>query len=159
MYATRADLAKRFGERETALLEDPDNSGVPSSAVSISALADASDEADSYVSVRFTLPLPSIPQPLVRAVCDIARFRLYKDRPTDEVTYRYERTIKWLEQLATGKVMLTFAPALTPQQVDTVAKPVTPQSAHYAGGVFSDANLDRLPQPERGQFGEIGFEL
>lgn len=55
------------------------------------------------MAVRYTVPLPSVPAPLKVAVCDIARFRLYKDRPTDEVKYRYEQAVKWLKALARGE--------------------------------------------------------
>jgi phage gp36-like protein len=149
MYAARADLVKRFGEQEIASLEDPDNTGAPSAAVSQEALEDATEEVNSYVAVRYGLPLPSVPAPLSRAVCDVARFRLYKDRPTEEVKYRYERTVKWLEQLAAGKVLLTFDPALTPAQTEELTKPATPVSAHYSGGAFSDDTLGKMVDPAK----------
>jgi len=150
-YASRADMVQRFGEQETASLEDPSNIGVPDAAVTAEALEDATEELNSYVAVRYSVPLPQIPAPLVRACCDVARFRLYKDRPTEEITYRYERTIKWLEQLALGKVLLTFDPALSPEQIEDLTKPSTPVSAKYTGGVFSDATLSLMPSyPPRG---------
>lgn len=145
-YATRADLVRRFGEQEVASLEDPDNTGSGDARVSSEALDDASGELDSYVAVRYAIPLPSVPEPLVRACCDVARFRLYKDRPTEEVKYRYERSVKWLEQLAAGKVLLTFAPALTTQQVEDTTKPVDPVGTTYTGGVFSDQVLGMMPR-------------
>jgi phage gp36-like protein len=154
MYATRADLSARFGAQELARLEDPDNTGTASVLVSDTAISDASEEVDSYLGVRYTKPLPSIPAPLKRATCDIARFRLYKDRPTEEVTYRYERSIKWLEQLAVGKVILTFDPALSVDEAETLSKPVTPQAAHYAGGAFGDDILGGMVEAQRsGYFG------
>lgn len=144
-HADRAALVKRFGESEVTSLEDPDNTGVAAESVSAEALSDASQEADSYIGVRYTLPLPSVPEPVVRCVCDIARFRLYKDRPTEEVKYRYERTIKWLEQLAAGKVSLNFAPALLPEVLEEISKPATPVAATVTTGVFNDATLGFMP--------------
>jgi phage gp36-like protein len=151
MYATRQDLLDRFGEQELTALEGV---GLPSAITSSTALADATEEVDSYLGVRYNKPLPSIPAPLKRAACDIARFRLYKDRPTEEVTYRYERSIKWLEQLATGKVVLVFDPALLPEESEVLSKPITPQAAHYAGGAFGDEVLDGMVDAQRsGYFG------
>lgn len=144
-YADRAGLVKRFGEQEIASLEDADNTGTPDESVSAQALQDGTEEADSYVAARYTLPLPSVPEPLSRAVCDIARFRLYKDRPTEQVTYRYERTIKWLEQLAAGKVLLTFEPSLTEVQKEDILHPVTPAVGFAPGSVFGDSVLARMP--------------
>lgn len=144
-YATRAALVKRYGDSEVTSLEDPDNTGVALASVSEEALEDASQEADSYIGTRYTLPLPSVPEPVVRCVCDIARFRLYKDKPTEEVKYRYERTVKWLEQLAAGKVTLNFAPALLPEVLEEISKPVTPVAATVTTGVFSDTALGYMP--------------
>ncbi len=148
-YAVRADLVKRYGEQEIALLEDPDNEGTNSTSVSRDALKDAEDLANSYISVRYTLPLPSVPAPLARATCDIARYSLYKDRPPEEVAKRYDQSIKWLEQLAAGKVQLTFDPALTPAQLDEIVSPVTPVAAIAPGSVFGDAVFDKMPTLDR----------
>lgn len=155
-FATRADLVRRFGEQEIASLEDPDNTGSADAKVSAEALDDASEEANSYVAVRYVLPLPNVPAPLSRTCCDIARYRLYKDRPTEEVKYRYENAIKWLKDLAAGKVLLTFDPALTPPQVEDLTKPALPTGAKYDGGVFNDATMGMMPDPTRGtSFGAL----
>lgn len=146
MYASRDDLIKRFGAMEIESLEDPDNTGTPAAVVSETALSDAGQEADSYVAVRYPLPLPSYPTPLVVAVCDIARYRLYKDRPTEQITYRYERAVKWLEQLAAGKVIMFFDPVDVPTPV--IAKPLAPVAigAQYTGGVFGSDALSHMPR-------------
>jgi phage gp36-like protein len=155
-YANRTDLARRFGEQEIASLEDPDNTGSVDARVSAEALDDATEEVNSYVAVRYALPLPTVPAPLSRACADVARFRMYKDRPTAEVKYRYERTIKWLEQLAAGKVLLTFEPALTPTEVENLTKPTLPVGVKYTGGVFSDDVLGLMPDPSRSDsFGAV----
>lgn len=156
-YATRSDMTLRYGEAEIASLEDADNTGAGNEEVTARALLDAQEEADSYVAVRYSTPLPSVPAPLARATCDIARFRLYKDRPTEEVKYRYERSVKWLEQLAAGKVLLTFIPTLTSAQAAEITMPVSPVSAHYAEGVFSDAALDKMVSLERSFASTGGF--
>ena len=142
MYAARDELVKRFGELEISSLEDQDGTGSPVPAVSLAALLDATQEADSYVAVRYPLPLPTVPTPLVVAVCDIARYRLYKDRPTEQVTYRYEAALKWLEKLAAGKVTIFFEPAVAPVEIPRAPVAIGVQ---YTGGVFGSATLDRMP--------------
>ena len=150
MYAIRQDLIQRFSSDEVEQLEQASNVE--------EALRDAFEEAQSYVSMRYAPPLPNVPAPLVVATCDIARFRLYKTRPTDEVKYRYERAVKWLEALAAGRVALTFDPVLTPEQVAGVVIPeVIPVGAVQTGGVFSDRTLGLMPNIDGYAMGNNGY--
>ncbi|MFY2646294.1 phage protein Gp36 family protein, partial [Achromobacter insuavis] len=41
------------------------------------ALADARNTIDSYIAGRYTLPLSSVPQVLIRIACELARYYLY----------------------------------------------------------------------------------
>lgn len=144
-YATRSDLESRFSAEEVLNLEEVVGAGGVAQA-----LQDAAEEADSYVAVRYTLPLPSIPAPLKVAVCDIARFRLYKDRPTEEVKYRYEQATKWLVGLSVGKTALVFSPALTVDEQEAIVSPVTPVAGIIQSGVFNDNLLQFMPGPQQG---------
>lgn len=122
------------------------------------ALQDAAEEADSYVAVRYTVPLPSVPAPLKVAVCDIARFRLYKDRPTEEVKYRYEQAVKWLKSVARGEATLTFTPRLSPEEEANIVSPVTPVAGIIKTGVFNDDILQYMPGADAGwPFGRGGL--
>lgn len=144
-YVTRSDLESRFSAEEVLNLEEVVGTGGVAQA-----LQDAAEEADSYVAVRYTLPLPSIPAPLKVAVCDIARFRLYKDRPTEEVKYRYEQATKWLAGLSVGKTALVFSPALTVDEQEAIVSPVTPVAGIIQSGVFNDNLLQFMPGPQQG---------
>lgn len=135
-YATETDLIDRFSAVEVSALA--------AGGVVAKALVDAEAEVNSYVAVRYTLPLPSTPVLLTTAVCDIARFRLYNDRATDEVKYRYERQVKWLEHLAAGKVLLDFGAPLTEAQLEDT-RPVAPVAAYAPGSAFDDATLGKMP--------------
>lgn len=140
LYATRIDLESRFSTDEVTVLEQTVGTGGVERA-----LQDAAEEADSYVAVRYTVPLPSVPAPLKVAVCDIARFRLYKDRPTEEVKYRYEQAIKWLKSLARGEATMVFTPGLSPDEEASIVSPVTPISGTINTGVFNDEILQFMP--------------
>ena len=142
LYATEEDLISRFSATEVSVLATMADVSV--------ALQDASEEADTYVGVRFTLPLPSVPSPLKRAVCDIARYRLYKDRPTEQVAKRYDQAIDWLKRLSEGKVVLDFGPAMSDEDKAAIETPVKPAGGTYTGSVFSDAKLGTMPTVERG---------
>lgn len=144
MYATRDDLVARFTETEIASLEQ-DDSGAPSTEASTAALEDASAEADSYIAVKYTLPLPNTPTVLLRAVCDIARYRLYKDRATEEVRKRYDDAVSWLKLLAKGGTQMRFTPDLTTAQTETVRNSASlPSGTSYQGGVFGSVMTDKM---------------
>lgn len=107
-YATQQDLIDRYGEEEIVQLTDradPPQGAIDATAVT-RALEDASHEIDGYLAARYTLPLTTTPQVLVRLACDIARYRLYDDRATEAVTQRYRDAVRFLEAIARGQVNL-----------------------------------------------------
>jgi len=116
-YATQADLEARFGLDELTQLTDRTNAGVPDAVVVARALADADAEIDGYLASRYALPLATVPPVLARIACDIARYRLWEDRASEEVRRRYEDARRLLESIARGQVSLglpavSAAPAL-----------------------------------------------
>jgi phage gp36-like protein len=103
-YALAADLRLRFGDAEIDLMANRSSLGAN---VAIEhALMDASNEIDAYLSGNHDLPLVSVPPMLVRIACDIARYRLWSDRASEEVRQRYEDARRFLESLAKGAVRL-----------------------------------------------------
>ncbi|MCU4495296.1 DUF1320 domain-containing protein [Acinetobacter ursingii] len=143
MYATRQDLEARFGFSEIANLE-----AMQTSVSSIAdALQDAAEEIDSYIAVKYQLPLPSVPSTLKRVACNIARYRLYFQQPTEEVENRYKAEIDFLKRIADGKAVLNI---LNESNQVTEEKPVNapstmPIGTTYKGGVFGDTTLDMMP--------------
>ncbi|MFW1970607.1 gp436 family protein [Acinetobacter bereziniae] len=141
MYATEEDLIKRFGNEVETL-----KSMLPEGAIA-EALQDATEEIDSYVAVKYSLPLPSIPSTLQRIACNIARYRLYFQQPTDEVENRYKAEIDFLKRIADGKAVLNI---LNQENEVTEEKPknspaTMPIGTTYRGGVFGDDILNRMP--------------
>ena len=111
------------------------------------ALQDAAEEIDSYVAVKYQLPLPEVPSTLKRIACNIARYRLYFQRPTEEVENRYKAEIDFLKRIADGKATLNI---LNTQNQVTTEKPVQtpstmPIGTSYVGGVFGDETLNKMP--------------
>jgi phage gp36-like protein len=116
-YATQADLEARFGVDELTQLTDRVNAGVPDTAIVARALTDSDAEIDGYLASRYALPLATVPPVLARIACDIARYRLWEDRASEEVRLRYEDARRLLESIARGQVSLglpaaSAAPAL-----------------------------------------------
>lgn len=107
MYATRDDMISRFGEEEIRLLTDRDGSaGAIVDAVLDQALADASAEIDGYIGGRYSLPLATVPDVLVRLCCDMARYLLHDERAPEQLQKRYEACLKFLIRLGTGELSL-----------------------------------------------------
>ncbi|NJR38533.1 MAG: DUF1320 family protein [Leptolyngbyaceae cyanobacterium CSU_1_4] len=74
------------------------------------ALDDADAEADGYLQAAgYTLPLSSVPLILRNKCCDIARYRLDRNRPRDDVRQRYEDAIAFFKDLVNGRVKLPIA--------------------------------------------------
>lgn len=112
MYATADDFVLRIGEQQAIELTDRDRTGEINQQVLAVALADSSSQIDGYLLGRYTLPLASIPDNLIRICCDIARYRLVsmsEVTTTDEIIERYKLSLKELEQIASGKISLGIA--------------------------------------------------
>lgn len=134
MYATKANFESAFGASETADLD------VPAGRV-LAAIDQAGAEADGYIATRYTVPVASVGANLTRITLDIARFRLWDNRSPDEVRTRYEDAIKWLRDVAAGKVLLTDAsgmPIATPS-TSSAAIAASSRTLSYPDG-FERAN-------------------
>ncbi len=143
MYATRADMEVRFGVNEISNLKAMQT---VENAIE-QALQDAAEEIDSYVAVKYQLPLPEVPSTLKRIACNIARYRLYFQRPTEEVENRYKAEIDFLKRIADGRATLNI---LNTQNQVTNEKPIQtpstmPIGTSYVGGVFGDDTLNKMP--------------
>lgn len=143
MYATEADLVARFGAEIGNLklmVSNPD--------FVKDAIQDATEEINGHIGDRYPLPLPNVPSNLKRMACDIARYRLYFEQPTEEVRKRYEDAIAFLKRVADKKAHLQIQLPETNEIVDDQPKnkPSTvPIGTSYTGGVFGDATLDKMP--------------
>lgn len=110
-YAALQDLIDLCGQLELVQLTDRADppAGAMDAGVIGAALASADSEIDAYLSVRYALPLDTTPQVIADAAADIARYRLWKDRASDEVRRRYDDAIKLLKALANGGARLEVA--------------------------------------------------
>lgn len=118
-YCTQQDLIDRFGQAELLEIADRDSDTVIDAAVVTGAIADAGDEIDGFVGRRYDLPLASTPSLLKVLACDIARYRLYKDQPTERVKDAYKEAIARLKQIGDGQVLLDIAGAEPSPIADT----------------------------------------
>lgn len=118
MYAAIADVRDALDSGALLTLVDDEGEGYTATGELrakqqsrvTKALVDAGNEADSFIGQRYDLPLPSTPPVLRGKVVDIAVWNLFARRGISEsdevVRERYRNAVKWLEQLAVGKVSL-----------------------------------------------------
>jgi phage gp36-like protein len=110
-YLTRDEFINAFGETEISRLEfniTKSSDDTEKHKASETALRNASNKADSYLVVSYDLPLPSVPDVLKTSVGDVARYLLYKDKPTEEVESRYKDALTYLKDLGAGRARLVF---------------------------------------------------
>lgn len=108
-YTTLQGLVDRFGSDAVVLASDRVGAGAADTAAVDQAVVDASDEIDSYLAARYTLPLASVPGVLLeRLAADIALYRLSFDSGTltDEKRRRYEDAVRLLQAIAKGTASL-----------------------------------------------------
>jgi len=115
-YATQQDLIDRYGADEIRAVSDRSQPPLDAidAAVVAKALADAREEIDGYLAKRYQLPLAvggaaPVPGVLVGLASDIARFRLHRHIPPEDVEAGYARAVKRLQEIAAGQFLLQIA--------------------------------------------------
>ncbi|HBS22702.1 MULTISPECIES: DUF1320 domain-containing protein [Thalassospira] len=107
-YSTATDMQTRFPLNELLDLTNQNDQSaetINEDALSV-ALDDASAAIDAVLSSRMKTPLSPAPSVLVSVCCDIARYRLYSGRASEEVEKRYDNAMKLLKSIADGEIDL-----------------------------------------------------
>ncbi len=125
-YATLQDLVDRFGYEQLAQLSDRDAAVTVDEVVVGRALADADAEIDGYLVALYALPLASVPALLVRMACDIARYRLFGDRVTEQVRQLYTDAVRDLKAIASGAIKIDGMAPLAPSAASTTIRVSAP---------------------------------
>jgi len=106
-YATQQDIVDRRGEDALYVAFDRDGDGVLDTDAIATALADATEEIDTYLARRYPLPLAEVPGVLVRLCVDIALYQgSVGTAQTEEKRQHYEDAVSLLNKLAAGTVSL-----------------------------------------------------
>ncbi|MDD4930477.1 MAG: DUF1320 family protein [Gallionella sp.] len=136
-YANQSDMIARFGADEVLMLTDRAALGVIDAAVLLTALEEADAEINPYLQSRYVLPMDVVPRILVGYACDIARYRLCGATATvtDDTRSRYKDAVRFLENAASGKVLLGISVANAP------AVSVNPVAISGSGRTFSRTSL------------------
>ncbi len=107
-YATLEDLIERAGAAEIRQIADRDRDGTPDPDVIDAALSDADNLIDGYVSTKYTLPLPSVPDIVNTWAVSIARYVLHRNGAPEHVRQDYKDAVAALKDVAAGKLALPF---------------------------------------------------
>ena len=105
-YTTRLEVEAAYGVDEILQLTDRDQDGEPDSEFIASAIRRTDGLIDGYLMGRYTVPLTPVPLVLTAYACDIARYFLYEDAAPEYVRQTYEDALRWLRDVAAGKVIL-----------------------------------------------------
>lgn len=138
-YLTPAKMSELFGAQEMlelSQLYDPDAISIDEPRVQAN-IDSAEAEVNSYLSIRYALPLTSVPLVLTEKTADIARYKLDSIRPRDDVRQRYEDAIKWLRLVCDGKIDLGLDDSGEEVAADA---PVASRAGKRSFG-FTDDNL------------------
>lgn len=135
-YATLADLIEAVGEPLLIKLTDIDTTRT--GAVVVGRIEEkldrASAEIDSYLAPRYSTPLIDVPVTIRGCCCDIAIFYLHRVAG-EAVTAAYERAVRFLRDVASGKAGLPLPAGGAPDasaQADLVVV-VAPAPARVGG--------------------------
>lgn len=140
-YCAKADLVERFGVAELAQLTDETAAQTPDDGEITKACDEASSLVDSYISVRYTVPLSPVPTLIRWLSCDIARRILWKDRAVAQsvVAVAFEAALSRLRDIAKGVAGL---PDATGAQAAQTTGSIAVESADQ---IFTDDVLGMMP--------------
>jgi len=132
-YATLAALTERYGESVLIQLTDRTGVGTVDAAVVGRACADADSEVDSYLGVRYAVPLAQAAAVVVRLACDIAYYRLHTDLTEEHPAVRgYQDALRLLRAYAGAGAVLSAAPVQSSPSAELVE--AVPGRRYFGGG-------------------------
>lgn len=107
-YSTQADILLQIDEARLIQLTDDEGSGTIDANRVERAIADADEEIDGYLGSIHRVPISPAPRILRKLSVDIAIYNLYRrmDNMTDQRAEAYKNAIRFLEQVAMGKISL-----------------------------------------------------
>lgn len=106
-YATSDEAVELYGETYILSSIDRDKDGAVDATAFSSSLDKASNIVDSYLGVRYDVPISPTPEVLKQYTIDIAVYVSSPDLAlTKEKRQRYEDAIAWLKLVGQGKASL-----------------------------------------------------
>ena len=124
MYCELADIQKQVYQDTLIQLTDDSQTGEIDTAIVEEALAYSSTLIDGYLRGRYVLPLTQTPAVITIIAVDLCIFRLYSRRfqtdIPDAVKEKYYSSIRMLEQIQKGKILLGIEPNEIPNGIKRI---------------------------------------
>lgn len=114
-YCTRANIEARLAAATLLHFADLDQDGVEDVGVVDSAIEEASAEVESYLAVRYPVPVSPVPRVLATAAASVAIWNLARGRGYDAdsadkvIRMAYDDAMRWLKALSSGAAQLPLA--------------------------------------------------
>lgn len=139
-YATSSDLDDYFGTAEVLIAADRDGDGSADTDVISTGLTAATEEIDSYLAVRYDLPLAATPGVLTRICCDLAMYHMsvLGASMTEDKETRYNNSVKWLRDVSKGVA------ALGPEEEEVVVQDDSEVTVDSDDRLFTRAKMAGL---------------
>jgi phage gp36-like protein len=121
-YCSEDDLLKMIPQSELAELT-VESGEVPDSLIIVDAISKAGAEIDSYLGVKYVVPLVAPPAQVKALAVDLAIYHLYSRRSVVPPVrqQKYDAAVAFLKQVAAGQIVI-----IGPQgELPTVANEVT----------------------------------
>ncbi len=109
-YCSQDDLVKMISLAELAELT-AESGDEPDAAVVAEAIVKAAGEIDSYLAVRYVLPLAATPPQVQSLAVDMALYHLYSRRSVAPQVRRqkYDAAVAFLKEVAAGQALVEGA--------------------------------------------------
>lgn len=134
-YLSIAEFVGRFGFDETVRMTDGEGAGRIDRALLIGALADAQAIADSYLGVRYQVPLSTVPPVVAMIVADLARARLYPRGAPEGIAEAAKLAEARLKSIQAGGMNLGLPIEQAPAVADEAPIVVRPGRRAYPDGL------------------------
>ena len=121
-YCSEDDLLKMIPQADLADLT-VESGEVPDSLIIVDAISNATAEIDSYLGVKYVVPLATSPDQVKALAVDLAIYHLFSRRSIIPPVWqqRYDAAVAFLKQVVAGQMVI-----VGPQgELPTVAKEVT----------------------------------
>lgn len=139
-YVTQTDLEAYFGTEQLLIAADRDGDGSYDTDVISTGITAATEEIDTYVGIKYELPLAATPGVLTRVGCDLAMYHMSVGHHsmTEDKKERYNNGVRWLRDLAAGKV------TLGPEEDDVTAPDEAELYASIPERLFTRSKMEGL---------------
>lgn len=111
-----------------------------------SVVSQAEALVNSYLRQRYTTPIAPVPQTIINAALDLARWYVYDDQIPEAIQKRYDTAVAWLKDLARGTAALDVE--TTSSTVELITASLTADDRRFTPDLLAPYSRSVLDQPE-----------